>query len=329
MDSSSGPQRLTDSTLYSLHAVITDVTISGADSVYTTRASSSAACLTILYASDGSSRNRNMYRFVGMARFSSSSNCPSAARHVLAADSPVESERTKIGFGSTSLEPGTVGVVGAPRDKVELELSSSSSFAVDAVDAVDAAASRKGSCSATVLVSTAAVDVTGFFRRLDACESRDLRCFRRRLKLELARARMASAARALASFGSFDSTPVVCDVTEVATAIFAAPAPAAVVDGDDESPCISFIVASIAFLSAPFPPSSPAVSSFLFVASSSASFSSLATRSLRSRSFASRAALALTSSCCACLTRSLARSTLSSMANVSSLTGAASPVTLS
>mmetsp|Transcript_5750 Transcript_5750/g.23753 ORF Transcript_5750/g.23753 Transcript_5750/m.23753 type:complete len:279 (-) Transcript_5750:436-1272(-) len=266
-----------------------------------------------------------MYRLVGMERFMSSSNWPSAARQVFAADSPVQSERTNIGFGSTSFAGITAVCWFCPSPE-----ASTDSLAADAEDA--AAAARSGSCSATVFPSCAAVDVTGVFRRLDACESRDLRCFLRRLRLELARARMASVARALASSG--DSIGEAAVGVDVATAIFLAPAPAAVVDGPAAPPAspstlISFIAASTAFRSAPRPPSCPSLSSFRLSANSPASFSSFATRSPRSRSFASASALALASSCCACLTRSLARSTLSSIEKASSLTGAASPVTRS
>mmetsp|Transcript_9264 Transcript_9264/g.36015 ORF Transcript_9264/g.36015 Transcript_9264/m.36015 type:complete len:281 (+) Transcript_9264:905-1747(+) len=268
-----------------------------------------------------------MYRLVGMERFMSSSNWPSAARQVFAADSPVQSERTNIGFGSTSFAGITAVCWFCPSPE-----ASSDSLAADAEDA--AAASRSGSCSATVVPSCAAVDVTGVFRELDACERRDLRCFLRRLRLELARARMASAARALASSGDSIDEAAAPGV-DVATAIFLAPAPAAVVEGPaankpaSPSTLISFIAASTAFRSAPRPPSRPSVSSFRLSANSPASFSSFATRSPRSRSFASASALALASSCCACLTRSLARSTLSSIEKASSLTGAASPVTRS
>mmetsp|Transcript_2526 Transcript_2526/g.9761 ORF Transcript_2526/g.9761 Transcript_2526/m.9761 type:complete len:209 (-) Transcript_2526:1131-1757(-) len=97
-----GPQRLTLFTWNTLHAVCTAVAMSASDNVYTTRASSSDACLTILYTSLPSERNRNTYKLVGALKFITSANWLSAARHVFAALSPVQSLNTKIGFGSIS-----------------------------------------------------------------------------------------------------------------------------------------------------------------------------------------------------------------------------------
>ena len=108
MATSSGPHRLTAFTPNTLHAVATAVANAASDSVYTTSASSSRACSQILYASLPSLRKRNTYRFVGAERFITSANCVSAARQVFAADSPVQSERTKMGLGSTSMPRSTV-----------------------------------------------------------------------------------------------------------------------------------------------------------------------------------------------------------------------------
>jgi hypothetical protein len=91
---------LTDFTPNTLHAVATAVAKLASDSVYTTSASSSLACSTILYASLPSLKKRNTYKLVGAERFITSANWVNAARHVFAADSPVQSDNTKMGLGS-------------------------------------------------------------------------------------------------------------------------------------------------------------------------------------------------------------------------------------
>ena len=309
-------------------AVITEVTISGTDSVYTTSASSSLACCTILYASPPSLRKRKMYRLVGMERFMSSSNWPSAARQVFAADSPVQSERTNIGFGEHVIR-------GNHRRLLVLSLAGS---LLDSLcrrcGGCTAAAARSGSCSATVFPSCAAVDVTGVFR-MNWTPARAATCgaFSGGSGWSRARADGVSCA-SLGVFRRLDRRS--SRGVDVATAIFLAPAPAPwstdpAAPPASPSTLISFIAASTAFnfLGASRPPS-PLVFLFSFIGQLPREFLELryalaevAFLRLRLRFGVGELLLRLLDAF------SLARSTLSSMPKASSLTGAASPVTRS
>ena len=230
---SSGPHRLTDFTPNTLHAVATAVAKPASDSVYTTSASSSLACSQILYASLPSLKKRNTYKLVGAERFITSANCVSAARQVFAADSPVQSESTKMGFGSaTPRGPETPFEDSRLREDADPSASPALKFF------------STRNCAATLSASPFATLCDVPSRR--ALPARlILRCLRRRDSEDDARARIASAALDLASFfSSPDASETVRSGVcfSATTDDFLAPAPAT----DAAAPACASITSSVA-----------------------------------------------------------------------------------
>jgi hypothetical protein len=132
-----------------------------------------------------------------------SSNCVNAARHVFAADSPVQSDSTNTGFGKTARVDGAFDAADPSEENFARDGSFTGSWYSDVTHPSEPSSRQSSSSSAAAVAAVVVVVVAGAAagRELSTflCPRFNVRRLRRRLRLEDARARIAADARDSAS----------------------------------------------------------------------------------------------------------------------------------